>query len=472
MCISLLSRRRISATLIEQIWLEVSPNGEIGVKEAYDVFLTFPSRALSDCQPSNSGQLRGCCRLLVLYPHCLLDSQRELTVRFEERPGAHTSRFDAVYGANCSYDVPKNVFAIRIPHSTEGIDAEYQKWAGEVCVPGAHIPRSIASNENACHLTNRGKVGTILELHFKGVVADKPYAFRLTTELAELNDDLIRVNLPEPDGSEGLEWKRPLDILAPNSLYRNTRELLRLLEAESDQRDASIAMRRAIEATDHDGTAYRPVMFDVHRLFLLYGSDVTTIDKSESGSMVYTGPVQVEVPSTRERINGVGWAGGVNRYWSDDPYEVMKRIMVWMRAWGSDPKTKAEITIGLESRASANIGLLVDQLALQKYGLLQAVGEGRYRCGERCPDTALLIDAGACDLQFEEISASSEVFEHFVPVDFEIRYTAHYRYASAATAKRVRARALRETFVFWGTIVSIFLGIAAFVLAVFSLYHR
>ena len=460
MCISLLSRFFLRTQQFEQIWLDVDDAGLVRRVEVYDIFFRTPpvpggERTLEDVT------------LLAISPHDLHGADGELAVESRGTPGSWKDKFDCAYvlGYKYSHEYGRNQFAVEVRSSDTNFTPSISTCAGELLTPRSiALPVEIASDRDAKSLMS--ETGTIIELQLGELKPDWDYAMRLLVEPRRLNLPSYAMNIPGATGGEGHIWEREMYECSPVTLYRNTVDLLDHLSSRMGR--IAEPLLRVLERDEQIG-AWQVALPKTHRLAVITHPRCELFLEDQPGCLWYVGADQIAIPSEgiSSEIGGSeetrmmrSWAGGTSTYWVDDPFEVAKRTLAYIRRWGG-AKTKEEVTTALTSSGLRhdNTGVIVDALARAQ--LLRSVDGGRWQIGPACEWPTDKILDGHADEKLQLIAAHPDVLRNFWFAGFQLKYRVRYSHESPSFAARRRTAELKSKVGFWGGILGFSLGVIA-----------
>ncbi len=455
MCLAFLSRNFLRIDLVEQIWLVVSADGRCRSEEVYDVFFKAPGANKGDSGTKSP-------TILCISPHNLTATDGQLLVTVEPFPGRGNSH-DRVYSLGAKYNPNEQTFTAELRSTTEAFQPGTDKCAGTVVCPRIRIPKQLGTESATRQILER--IGTFFEVQLENLEPDNNYALRLVVRPDRLNLPTEPMNISEVGGVEGTDWEQDLSIIAPTVLFSNLQTIVEHL-SKTDA-SAVVPIQTVLSPARGHGSAkeWKVALVRRHRLFVIFPPGCSLIDRGNPGCAWFVGAGQfVHTDATTSPIpipmRMMEWAGGTERYPGDDPFEVAKKILSWVREWGSaDSKTKEEITTSLRLN-HGNVSLLVNELA--KAQLLKDDGKGRYTVGSKCEWSTRQIDDGKADQELQKIASSQSIVRAFVFSGFEIKYTLSYKYESHNVVHRRRMRQFKDD-------INLGAGIVGTVIAIMAL---
>lgn len=455
MCITLLSKTLQHVDLVEQIWLRISPAGQLQVEEVYDIFFHNPAETTESPVETT---------LLALHPHRLLNGEEQLAVEVDPTPGSKAKNYDHVYALGCEFTPEENTFTVYLPATSQQFEPQSSPYAGQVLRPSARVPAKVASHGGAVDLmTRENGLGTVFELPLGSLQPGRDYALRVIIRPVALNRMLPGTNIRLPNGSESTTWEQACEIIAPQMLYGNMFDWLDRIPHSPADRGSAVLLKNMLAGKDEHDRHFRPVHVFRHRLFLLYSHGCTCIEHNEPGYISFMGPRQFHFPGEGVHFRGMEWQGGTEEFPQDDPVAVAYHVIKALRK-----------DSGQRSQGKEELARSLDILPWKLEPVIEALRKLHFLAGKEGERLAVGPKATGNETELTKgiraaFARDKQLQKRFQYTGFQVQYTVQFQYESEQVRHRRLAEQRKVHWGFWIGVVSFILGLVSLILALASL---
>jgi len=429
MCLCLLTDRDRYFTidlLGEYIFLTIDDDGQIEVREIYDVFFT-PRGDWSDFG------------LVCLSPHDLV-SGGGLAVQPKDAPGLRPEDkiiYNAIMGCNARYEPNSQIMSATVPGVTDRLFPTQERHSGTVLNPECNVPNQILQDATALDVMIES--GTVFEMALGNVRSGTPYALRLEIKpyaLLGLPDRASLHTDPYP------QWSQEASISGPKLCHFDLCSTLDKIQSQQQNIAAGAAIVRG--TISNEANPRVPVPLKHHRILLISESSALVNPRNPIGTATYVGAYNI---GGQKAVTE--WAGGTRTYWTDDIEATSERVWLHLSQFGAaEPKSKEAITTALGT-PHVNCALIVD--GLKEKGAVQEVGANLYRTVSLSKDERRLA--------FQALATDEGLIDSFRWSCYQISYLTVYRYVSRQDSKRLWWRRVKETWAFWLAVLGVILSL-------------